>query len=383
MYLQHRYCLSRALPPTRSLAKLSARQWCFVERGGDQMRAINSESFAKKGGARSTLSRRRFLRQSVRISTGSLASGILGFIGVPYALRVRAQESLPSVDLWVSVGSTEFLFAVMKGRKLDEKHGFNGMVTVTDASAVNQALLTGRVKVGSSEPIPTAIANNAGKALTLFGPELWNHCSFVVPAASPGTSLKDFAGKRIALLPELSGTFTSTQVVAAKMGLNLEKDFNLVTGPPPAVIAFLERGDVSGIIMFEPFVGSLVSTGKYRVVFGLNQFWKELVGGDMLFAGVAADQSWLQANKDTGKRIAAALVEAGQVIRSDPTVFDQFGKVFGFKTPSALELAKQRLPAFFPTDWGTREIESGRRLIAEAVAMGIIKRPAREIIVAL
>jgi ABC-type nitrate/sulfonate/bicarbonate transport system substrate-binding protein len=283
----------------------------------------------------------------------------------------------------VAVGSTEFLFAVMKGRKLDEKHGYNGVVTVTDASAANQALLTGRVKVASSEPIPTAIANNAGKALTLFGPELWNHCSFVVRAASPGTSLKDFAGKRIALLPQLSGTFTSTQVIAAKMGLNLEKDFQIVTGPPPAVIAFLERGDVDGIVMFEPFVGSLVSTGKYRVVFGLNQFWKELVGSDMLFAGIAADQAWLDGNRDMARRIAASLVEAGQVIRRDPTVFDEFGKVFGFKNPADLAVAKQHLPAFFPTDWGAREIESGRRLIAEAVDVGVIKKVDREIIVAL
>ncbi len=309
--------------------------------------------------------------------------GGLGFTGAPYVLRAGAQGALPSVDVWVSVGSTEFLFAVVKGRKLDEKHGYSGVFTVTDASAVNQALLTGRVKVGSSEPIPTAIANNAGKALTFFAPELWNHCSFVVPAGTAGTSLKDFVGKRIALLPALSGTYTATQVIAAKMGLDLEKDFSLVTGPPPAVVAFLERGDVSGIIMFEPFVGSLVSTGKYRVVFGLNQYWKELVGSDMLFAGVSADQAWLEGNKDTAKRIAASLVEAGRVIRSDPTVFDEFGKVFGFMAPAELELAKQRLPAYFPTDWGTHEIESARRLIAEAVATGITKTLDREIVVGL
>jgi ABC-type nitrate/sulfonate/bicarbonate transport system substrate-binding protein len=167
------------------------------------------------------------------------------------------------------------------------------------------------------------------------------------------------------------------------MGLNLEKDFKIVTGPPPAVIAFLERGDVDGIIMFEPFVGALIATGKYRVVFGLNEFWKQLMGGDMLFAGVAADQAWLDANRETGRKIAAALIEAGQVIHTDPTVFDQFGKVFGFKTPADLERAKQRLPAYFPTNWGTRELDSGRRLISEAVEMGIIKKPAREIMVAL
>jgi ABC-type nitrate/sulfonate/bicarbonate transport system substrate-binding protein len=342
-----------------------------------------STRLQKKTDGPVVLDRRRFLRRSARISTGAVAFAGLGFAVAPYILRAGAQGALPSVDVWVSVGSTEFLFAVVKGRKLDEKHGYNGVFTVTDASAVNQALLTGRVKVGSSEPIPTAIANNAGKALIFFAPELWNHCSLVAPAASSGTSLKDFAGKRIALLPELSGTFTATQVVAAKMGLNLEKDFSLVTGPPPAVIAFLERGDVSGIVMFEPFVGSLVGTGKYRVVFGMNQFWKEQVGSDMLFAGVSADQAWLEANTDTAKRIAASLVEAGQVIRSDPTVFDQFGKVFGFKTASDLERAKQRLPAFFPTEWGARETESARRLIAEAVELGITKKPAREIVVAL
>ena len=44
------------------------------------------------------------------------------------------------------------------------------------------------------------------------------------------------------------------------------------------MLAFLARGDVDGIIHFEPNIGSLLSTGKYKVFADFNGEWKNVAG---------------------------------------------------------------------------------------------------------
>jgi hypothetical protein len=88
--------------------------------GRHNMNSVVSRGSTKKIERPVELDRRRLLQGSAQISTGAIALAGLGFPGIPYILRARAQSSLPSVDVWVSVGSTEFLFAGVKGRKLAE-----------------------------------------------------------------------------------------------------------------------------------------------------------------------------------------------------------------------------------------------------------------------
>lgn len=323
----------------------------------------------------SRLSRRRFLQR-----TGLVAAAAVGI-----RARARAQGAgLKPVTAWIGVGAAEFMWHVLKGRKLDERQGLAVEVKFLDAHAINEGLLTGQTQIGATEPIPLAITNEAGRKFTFFAPELWNHTSLVVPAASPASSLKDLAGKPLGLLPPLSGIYTSTQVIAATMGLNLEKDFQIITGPPPALMAFLTRGDVDGIVFFEPFVGSLLLTGKYKVILRENQYWRQFTGGqDMLLSGLAADQSWLDANRDIAKAITAAILDTSRLIQSDPGVFDEYGKMFEFKTDEELESAKERLPPYFSTQWGRAEVASADRVIEVAAKIGLIKQPSRSLFVAL
>jgi ABC-type nitrate/sulfonate/bicarbonate transport system substrate-binding protein len=329
---------------------------------------------------------RRDLLQTTLGASGILAAGGMSMLApglMRPAIAQAPRSSLDKVQIWMAVGSIEFLWAVLKARKIDEKHGLNIEVTYLDANAINQGLMIGQVSVGSSQPITAAVANNAGKNLTMFGPTLWNNIAGVVPVNSPVTSLKDLVGKKVALLQKLSGVYTSTQVMAAELGLNFEKDFNVVTGPPPAVSAFLQRGDVDAAVQIEPLVSSLLLTGKYKIFLEVNQVWKQLTGQDMLLGALAAEQKWLDANKDVAKRIIAAITDTGKLIRSDLSVFDEFASTLQLKTPEEIAFAKKRLPGFYPSEWTPSSVANVKRIIDRADELGIVKKPNREIVVAL
>ncbi len=333
-------------------------------------------------GKETDIDRRKFFHKTIRASS-VLAIGGLGLCAPAVLRHARAQNSRDVVPIWMAVGSIEFLWAVLKARKIDANHGLDIQITFLDANAINQGLMIGQVPVGSSQPITTAIANNAGKNITIFGPTLWNNIAGIVPASSQVSSLKDLSGRKIALLQKLSGVYTSTQVMAAELGLNFEKDFQVVTGPPPAVSAFLQRRDVDAAIQIEPLVSSLLLSGKYKVFLEVNQVWKQLTGEDMLLGALAADQKWLDANRDVAKRIIAAITDTGKLIRSDLSVFDEFARTLQLKTPEEIEFAKKRLPAFYPAEWTSRSVANVMRLIGRADELGIIKKPSREIVVAL
>jgi ABC-type nitrate/sulfonate/bicarbonate transport system substrate-binding protein len=321
-----------------------------------------------------------------RFFTGTVKAGLAGGIALfgPAIIRAQAQsKKLDRVEIAVAVGSIEFVWAVLKGRKIDHKHGLDAQVQFLDANAINQGAMIGRFQVSSSQPITAAIANNAGKNITIFAPALWNNMSGIVPVNSKVTSLSDLVGKKIALLAKLSGVYTSTQVIAAERGLDFEKQFNIVTGPPPAVSAFLQRGDVDAAIQIEPIVSSMLLSKKYKLFLEANQVWKRLTGDDMMLGCLAADEKWLDANRDVAKRLVAAVLEAGQTIRSDLKVFDEYATTLRLKTPEEIEFAKHRLPSFYPSEWTERSLANVNRLVSRAVELGIVKKPRRDFIVRL
>ena len=57
-------------------------------------------------------------------------------------------------------------------------------------------------------------------------------------------------------------------MLAARGGLDFERDFQPVTGPPPALVTFLQRKQVDALAIHEPIVTKLLAEGTFRVVMG-------------------------------------------------------------------------------------------------------------------
>lgn len=284
----------------------------------------------------------------------------------------------------VASGAVGFLTHVMTQRKINEKYALTLDLAPADPAAAEKAVLLKQVDAGLYPIVSAARANTEGQEITIFGPLLWSHNYGVTYADRPYAKLADLKGKKIATLDPISGTYTLTQILAALDGLTFAKDFQVVTSPPPAVLAFLERGDVEGIVHFEPNIGNLLLSGKYKLFLDHNAEWKRQTGQNMFSIGLAAHRSWVDANTDVARRLLAASLETARLIQKDPSVFQEYAKFLGLDTPERVKAAQERMPRIYPTEWTPAVTDSAEAIVKKAVELKILaKAPDRRVTVIL
>lgn len=328
------------------------------------------------------VTRRRFLL-GAGATVGALAVGCGPLPSPQPGATASAGPARIKLSTVVS-GATGFLTHVMTQRKIHERYHLELELVSADPAAAERAVLFKQVDAGLFPILSAARANSEGQALTVFGPLLWNHNYGLTFIDRPYNRLADLRGKKIATLDPISSTYQSTLVLAKEQGLDFQKDFSVVTSPPPAVIAFLQRGDVEGIIHFEPNIGNLLTTGKYKVFLEENAEWKRLTGQDMFFVGLAAFDSWLTANKDAARRLVQAVLKTAQTIREDATVFQQYADFLGLDSPAKVKAAQDRMTPIYPTEWTPATADNAESLIKRATDLKILdKAPGRRVTIVL
>lgn len=270
---------------------------------------------------------------------------------------------------------------VMVKRGVAARNNLTLELSPLDPAAAEKATLVRQVDAGTFPIISAGRVNAEGQQLTIFGPLLWIHYSGLTYIDRPYTKLADLKGKKVATLDPVSSGYQSTQVLAAMEGLDFAKDFQVVTSPAPAVIAILERGDVEAIFQFEPNIGNLLTTGKYKTFLDYNEEWKRLTGQNMFSIGLAAHDDWIQKNKDTAKRLVTSVLETSQLIQREPAVFEENAAYLGLNTPEKIKMAEQRMPKLFPTEWNQAIADNAASIVAKAVDLKILdKAPTRQYI---
>lgn len=93
----------------------------------------------------------------------------------------------------------------------------------------------------------------------------------------------------------------------ASVGLNPDRDLNLVTVPPPLMVEQLERGRIDGAWVGSPWPALAAQRGVARVLFDKRQFWPG--GPEKVFA---VTQPFADANPATLAALLRALMAAGR-----------------------------------------------------------------------
>lgn len=329
------------------------------------------------------ITRRSFLLFAAGAAVG--ATGIASGATRRTELRAEAAERPATVRFaTVASGAVGFLTHVVSQRKIDARYGLTLDLIPSDPAAAERMVLLRQVEVGLFPIISAARVNNEGQPITVFGPLLWNHNYGLTYADRPYQRLADLKGRRIATLDAISSTYQSTQVLAAAEGLNFPADFQVVTSPAPAVLAFLQRGGVEAIIHFEPNIGNLLTTGRYKVFMSINAEWKRLTGQRMFSVGLAAHDQWITQHMDTARRLVRVILDGARTIRNDPTVFQQYADYLGLDTPAKVKAAQERMPEIYPTEWNAVIAGGAESIIRHAVRLGIVgKTPPRHVVAVL
>lgn len=316
--------------------------------------------------------RRAFLRT---------AGAGLGLVAVSPRIG-RAQPA--ALTFGSTTGAVGLVTQAIKRLDLERKYDVKLDAKVLDPAAAEKAVLLRQVDAGVFPVLTAADVRDKGQDIVIFAPLLYIHIHLVVWNDSPAQTLADLRGKRIGILDKVSGAYRGLQVLAARGGLEFERDFQPVTGPPPALVTFLQRKQVDALAIHEPIVTKLLAEGTFRVVMGFNEEWKKAGKGDWIFVGAGAHRDWLTKNRAAAKRLADMLVDAERQLSRTPDLIEAEAEFLGLKSKADIELARQRVPRIFPTEWSDAAVAAAMEPVREAARLGQIKQvPTQELLTVL
>jgi len=267
---------------------------------------------------------------------------------------------------------------------LEKKYDVKLDIKVLDPAGAEKAVFLRQVDAGLFPVLTAADLQGKGQDILLFAPLLYMHTYLLVWQDAPYQSLAELRGKRIGVLDKVSGAYRGMQVLAARGGLDFERDFQPITGPPPALVTFLQRKQVDALAIHEPLATKLLAEGKFRIVMGLNDEWRKMAKGDWLFVCAGAHREWLDRNRPAARRLADMLLEAMRQLSRQPDLIEAEAPFLGLKTRAEIDLARERMPRIFPTEWSEATVAGAMEAVREAARLGQIKQvPAQEFITVL
>ena len=315
------------------------------------------------------MNRRAFLRSGAAGATLALA---------PALTRAQGVISFAS-----STGAVGLVTQAVRRLELEKKYDVKLDLKILDPAGAEKAVLLRQVDTGLFPVLTAADLQAKGEQIVLFAPLLYMHTYVLVPNDAPAKTFADLKGKKIGVLDKVSGAYRGMQLLSARAGLDFERDFQPVTGPPPALVTFLQRSQVDALVIHEPIVTKLLVEGRFRILMGLNDEWKKAGKGDWLFVCAGAHRDWLTKNRAAAKRVGDMLLDAARQLSRTPDLVEAEAEFLALKTKPEIELARQRMPRIFPAEWNDAVVAGTMEAVHEASRLGQVKPPTQELLTVL
>jgi len=124
--------------------------------------------------------------------------------------------------------------------------------------------------------------------------DMW---AVMVKADSPISKPADLKGKKFGVV-SLSGTNYATSYFAFKVGgVDLMRDMKVSTMPPSVLLSALDRGDVDGITLYDPFVTSAVKSGRAKVLARTGEVYEKHYKEPFVAITISANKGFYTKNK--------------------------------------------------------------------------------------
>lgn len=251
-----------------------------------------------------------------------------------------------------SSGSTGLLMEVLLSEGLDEEYGIEIEPERAPAPEVTQLLVNEAVDVAYSSPQGAANANLQGRDIRIYGPWLADHNSLMVLPDSDIGGWEDLMGQRVGTLPEASGMFNHAAIRLAAEDMDFNEDFDLRKGNPGAIHSFNQNQEVAAHLHFPPVSIKAMQQQSFQEIEFLPNKLEELFGRNLHFVSLAAYQDFLDNNTEAAQAVRSALLDAAQLVNDDPETYISQNQDFtGFENDEQVQLASERAPAMYPTEW--------------------------------
>lgn len=306
---------------------------------------------------------------------------VMGCVLLAFSPRAMAAE--PAFTVGFIQGMLDVPVSAIKKLELDKKYNLNvEFKQFGDPDAINDAFMLKRITIQPGMNV--LVAGNrkiqSGYGLAIF-PTFKATNKLVVKADSPVRSLAELRGKRIAVMSTTGGEFLVLKwVMRTDYGIDLLKDVDPRSVPPPVALQLLAQGEVAGALLFEPFASRAMFGGKSRVLWDIQQDWQKRKGQPLWFSAIHVDDSFARAHPDTVKRYLRAYSEAVDYINKNPgATYQRYKDAFKITDEADFQLLLKNHSDIFTTKWDDEIIGSIKEYIRLAVGEKVMPRVVDEL----
>jgi ABC-type nitrate/sulfonate/bicarbonate transport system substrate-binding protein len=318
--------------------------------------------------------RRSILQAGVGSLAGAVAAARTAALAAPALEKVKVINSVNSVFVLSWLGAKEAgIFA---------KHGIDLDVDIRPFAGYLASLPSKATLVGTYSGIDAIDKINEGLDWVILGPGLTLMQDIIVRKDSPLKTAADLRGKKFGTFCKGCATFKCMRAALIDAyNLDLAKDTELQQLEAPALMKFLESGQVDAAILISSFtVDAEAEPDKFRVLFSPNEYWEKKTGYPIMWSvPLDAWRSWVDENPTRAKNLAAATRESLRWLEKPEnlrTAVKNHGKLAGITTPAAVDeyitwLDKKHM---FMTDWDHKAVEAQWKFLELCKRTGVISK---------
>lgn len=338
----------------------------------------------EKGSRHEAEDKRRKGRISVVLSLCFVLTALM--VSPNLVTRLTAAE-LPTVEVGLPEDGLFGLggqYILDKG--LDRKNGFVMKPRWAGVPEIQRLLGIKAISVGLMTPEAGLRANLRDVPIRFIQPYQTSHMFVLVRKDAPYNSVEELKGKPVALTSEVTTLYNLFDFMMRKRGLNIEKDFQLKKLGAPVIIAVLEKGEVEGGLLWEAHVSRLLTSGKYRTIFGFRDELSRILNVKVMpVIWLAGLEPWVKENAALVTKLRAAWTEAYRGVQQDETHFRKYAKqFFGLEKAEDLPQAWQRTKIFLlPADFtwpDAATLKAQKAFLREGVELGMFEKEAAGLI---
>lgn len=181
----------------------------------------------------------------------------------------------------------------------------------------------------------------------------------IAPKGSTYKSLGDLKGHRVGSYAGAAGTATVLfRVLASRYyGYDPAKTNDLQYAGPGLLPSLVEKNEIAAALLFDPLAAKAIASGPFRSVVNLADVYKEKVGEDFLWIGVASNDDFIAQQPAALSGFVRAWIESVAYVKSHPEVFEPYARALGLDAKGTVIL-RERVLADYTTTWNEDTIKS-------------------------
>jgi NitT/TauT family transport system substrate-binding protein len=293
----------------------------------------------------------------------ALAAGLAATLGA--AVSAGAQP-LTKMVIATGVDPAFSQFYVAQEGGIFKRNGLDVQVNTGPSGSAMVAYLVGnQVNAAYGAEQAGITAHNVDKNVVIVAEGTTLLRWFSIVGSKNVNSLDDLKGKRVGIAP---GTGSEVFWLEAVKHLKLNKaDYTIVNVEAPEMVAALERGNVDGFAVWEPWPTRAVMSVKGAKIVRDSQG---------IFTGrnfIYMNRGWIEKNRDTAERFMKSMAEANDLVNNHREEAVQMVSRF-LKLP--VELTRELMPKLaFPLALTNESVGNVNIAMDQLIKLGKMQKP--------